>query len=121
MDPHFVQLQVFRPKRQSASLDARRSPTNPQMIKMREAAALAHRTATLAKKNTLMNFFRSPPNDFDGSNEAIAKALTISTRTVIRLMNGLVADGRIKVKRSTAKTPMGYRTHRQIYLLQERA
>lgn len=119
MEPIYVPVQIPNPPHWLKEQKARRNPKHPQMIKMREAAAQAHRLATEVKRSMLLEFLRSPSRNFDGTNESIAKALSISVRTVIRLMNGLVGDGRVRVKRYTAKTPMGFRTHREITLLSE--
>lgn len=92
-------------------------PKNEHMRSMREASARTHRLNTEVKKGTLLRFLTSPSIDFDGSNASLAKALQLSVRTVIRLLKGLEADGRVKVSRAVMRTAEGFCTKREIQIL----
>lgn len=74
---------------------------------------------TQAKRKSLLGLLKSPPQDFDGSNKVLARYMGVSTRTVIRLMKGLVEDGKVRVSTQTLKTPSGYFRNRLIQLVKE--
>jgi hypothetical protein len=53
---------------------------------------------TLAQENVLLGILRRPPSDFDGSNAKLASYLGVSIRTVARLLAGLKATEKIRIR-----------------------
>lgn len=75
------------------------------------AKARAHRAA-------LIEYFRSPPDEFDGTNRMLAEKLCLSERQIIRILKQLEAEGSIKLTYSANRTAAGTcYTTRYIHLL----
>jgi DNA-binding MarR family transcriptional regulator len=74
---------------------------------------------TKAQADRLLAYLKSPPPDFDGSNKKLAEHLLVSTRTIVRLMKMLQADGKILVQTKRFKLPFGWFVRRTIQLRKE--
>lgn len=85
----------------------------------RASALQATKLRSKVKRNQLLAILRSPPGDYDGTNAKLASYLNVSTRTVMRLLKGLEAEGRLLRRQKTFRTGAGFYQRRMISIKKE--
>lgn len=85
-------------------------PMPGKTIRRRRSAGVGATAKSRAHKTTLIEYLRSPPDDFDGTNRMLSAIVGVSERQIIRLLKQLETDGRIKmtyVMNRVANTGLG--------------